>query len=672
MCCFIRLVLLVCCITVAAEVSASKADTLTQTLRGVNVSGHRVRSYLRDIEGKSVISMEMMQQMPRILGNADPMHYAQLLPGVQTNSEYDAGLHIQGCDNAHNQVGIDGVPLYNVAHMLGFFSIFNATHFSAMQLSKSAKTADAPNRLGGTVYMQHSDSIVNRVSGDVSVGPMSSQGTLRIPINSRSSLTVSARAAYLNLLYSQWLKIDESEMRYSFSDYNITYLYRPDYNNTIWIDAYYGNDDVSYNDVGYEMNTSLKWSNLMGAIHWRHNIDKGLLEQCAYYTYYRNRFGLDQTNVSVKLPSSICDVGYKAKLEYGRMSVGADIAYHSIQPQNPQVSGLLQQSGGNEPRQYALEASLYADYSQPIAERIVAVAGLRYNIYSHSGSTFFSLDPSLSVCCTASRNSKFTLSTGIKHQYLFNAGFSNVGLPTEFWFSSSSVHRPQYSYNASLEYETYLFDKAYRLTAEIYYKRLFHQIEYNGNVLDFIYSDYDIDNVLLHGNGYNYGLNMMLEKRKGRLTGWMSYSLGRAMRRYPGTKYDGIYPANHERIHEFNLVATYRLSARWSFGTTLVVASGTPYTAAEKFYMVNNNVITQFGSHNGKRLNPYKRLDLSVNYDFKTSDGHKSGINLSLYNVTMQSNDLFCRLKIYKGQFANRPFRFIVNILPSINYYYSF
>ena len=202
-----------------------QTDTLHgRTLQDVLVKGYKPNSYLREAaQGATVVDLQLLENMPRILGNADPMHYAQLLPGVQTNSEYDAGLHIQGCDNQHNHVGIEGVTLYNVQHALGFFSIFNATHFQSMQLMKAPIAAHSGNRVGGVIDMLQSQQRDSVVSGSLSVGPMSSQGTIRIPLGQHQQLTLSARAAYLNLLYGQWLKYEDDELRYSFSDYNLTW-----------------------------------------------------------------------------------------------------------------------------------------------------------------------------------------------------------------------------------------------------------------------------------------------------------------------------------------------------------------------------------------------------------------------------------------------------------------
>ena len=657
--------------TLHAGVAADSLDTLTHSLRSVDVRGRRVRSSVRSEGGATIVGMELMNRLPRILGNADPMHYAQMLPGVQTNAEYDAGLHIQGSDNAHNQVSVNGVPLYSVAHLLGFFSIFNPTHFSSMRLAKATAGACSPNRLGGTLDMLTDTAAVRRTAGDVSVGPMSSQATVRLPLSDRSWLTLSARAAYLNLLYSQWLKVDGEAIDYFFHDYNLTYTVCPDGRNLVRVDAYYGGDDVDYAESNYGMDTSLRWYNAMAAVHWRHDGGRWALSQSLYFTRYSNRFSLDQATVSVRLLSYIMDIGYKASLDWGGWTVGIDAAHHTIRPQDPSVEGYNVHTQTGAGRQRALELSLWAEWGRAFG-RAEVNAGLRSTLYATSRGTRASADPTASVAVALSPGSRLTLSAWARHQYLVKTGFSDIGLPTEFWFSTGYGQSPQYSLNASLRFEAYTARRGWLLSAEAYYKRLYHQVEYRGNVFDFLYDDYSLDNSLLSGDGHNYGLSLMAERRKGRLTGWVAYSYGRARRRFDDPQLAGWYDAAHERPHELNAVATFRLSPRWSFGATMVVASGTPFTRVERFYVLSNHVISEYGPHNGERLPPYVRLDLSVSYDFPVRHGRRSGINLSLYNATAHENVLFYRLKINEYEFAYRPFSFALRVMPSVNYYISF
>ena len=668
-------------------VSAEMTDTLNHYgLQAVEIRGKRLRSQLREIEGTSIISMSLMDEMPHILGNADPLHYAQLLPGVQTNSEYDAGLHIQGCDNSHNYVSLGGAPVYNAAHLLGFFSIFNAGHFTEMSLQKSPVSASLPNRLGGRVdmltptWLAAEDSLwTGAVHGELSVGPMSSQGTLRLPVGKRSLLLLSARAAYLNLLYSKWLEVDGDEVKYDFSDYNLSYITQLDDANVLKIEGYWGYDKMKIGQASYGLQGKLKWDNTMAALHWYSRSKDGLneggkdwsMEQMVYYSRYANRLNVGEYSFQVGMRSFIFDLGYKGNFSWGRWRMGAEVVRHQLLPQDIGITGNLANYQTDAHHQLATEASAYLQYCQPLGENLLMELGARVSGY-HCQKSFYRVMPHLKFNYDLSQSAKLNLNLGIRNQYLFQTGFSSAGLPTEFWFAANQNHRPQYAYHAALQGEFWFAEKEYRLSVETYYKWLMNQIENNSNMFDILFSSYSFDGSLLHGKGYNYGLNLLLEKRRGKLTGWLSGSLGRAMRKFDGEQYQEWYPAGHERIYELNAVATYRINRRVSLGSTYVLASGTPYTKVNYAYLMSGNLVTEYGPHNGDRVKPYMRLDLSVSYDFATKGSVRSGINFSLYNVTMHGNDLFYRIKVYDNHVRYNAFKFLMPIMPSINYYCKF
>lgn len=668
-------------------VSAEMTDTLNHYgLQAVEIRGKRLRSQLREIEGTSIISMSLMDEMPHILGNADPLHYAQLLPGVQTNSEYDAGLHIQGCDNSHNYVSLGGAPVYNAAHLLGFFSIFNAGHFTEMSLQKSPVSASFPNRLGGRVdmltptWLAAEDSLsVGAVHGELSVGPMSSQGTLRLPVGKRSLLLLSARAAYLNLLYSKWLEVDGDEVKYDFSDYNLSYITQLDDANVLKIEGYWGYDNMKIGQASYGLQGKLKWDNTMAALHWYSRSKDGLneggkdwsMEQMVYYSRYANRLNVGEYSFQVGMRSFIFDLGYKGNFSWGRWRMGAEVVRHQLLPQDIGITGNLANYQTDTQHQQSMEASAYLQYCQPLGENLLMELGARVSGY-HCQKSFYRVMPHLKFNYDLSPSAKLNLNLGIRNQYLFQTGFSSAGLPTEFWFAADQNHRPQYACHAALQGEFWFAEKEYRLSVETYYKWLMNQIENNSNMFDILFSSYSFDGSLLHGKGYNYGLNLLLEKRRGKLTGWLSGSLGRAMRKFDGEQYQGWYPAGHERIYELNAVATYRINRRVSLGATYVLASGTPYTKVNYAYLMSGNLVTEYGPHNGDRVKPYMRLDLSVSYDFATKGKVRSGINFSLYNVTMHGNDLFYRIKVYDNHVRYNAFKFLMPIMPSINYYCKF
>lgn len=672
--------ILICGIlSIQRGVSAENADTLNRVhLQDVEVRGKRLRSYLKQIDGANIVNMSLMDEMPHILGNADPMHYAQLLPGVQTNSEYDAGLHIQGCDNSHNIVSLGGVPIYNAAHLLGFFSIFNAGQFADMVMQKTASSAAFPNRLGGSMnlrtptWLMAEDSLyLSKNHGEFSVGPMSSQGTLRLPIGQRSLLLVSARAAYLNLLYSKWLEVDGDEVKYDFSDYNVSFITQVNQENVLKLESYWGYDKMKIGQGDYALKGRLKWTNLMAALHWNARHETWEMEHTAYVSRYANRLNVDELSFNLGMHSHILDLGYKGNFKSTRWNLGAEMICHKLLPQDISLEGSLANYSSNYLEQNAYELSAYCEYNQPLGSQVLMYLGSRFSTY-HNQASYYAVDPQFRLLWNASSSFNTSLVAGIRHQYLFQTGFSSAGLPTEFWFSSDVRHRPQYAYNISLQGEVWLSDKEYRLSGEIYAKWLRHQLENSSNLFDVLYSAYSFDSALMHGKGINYGANVLLEKRRGKLTGWLSYSVGRAKRKFDGEQYQGWYPANHERIHELNAVATYKIGRRISLGATYVLASGTPYTQVNYAYLMANNLVTEYGPHNGARVAPYSRLDLSMNYDFVMRGSKRSGINFSIYNVTMHRNDLFYRIKVYEDHVSYKAFRFLMPIMPSINYYYKF
>lgn len=654
----------------------AQIDTMAYSLDTVLVSAKRHTSYLKGNANKSIRwDMDMLHNLPKILGNADPVHYAQLLPGVQTCSEYNSGLYIQGCDNAHNLVSIEHVPIYNASHLLGFFSVFNASHFSQMNFSKTSQNSSVSNHLGGILSMQLPDSLVNRTNGEYAIGPMSSQGTLRLALNRKSSLFVSLRAAYLNLLYGKWLEMDGNGLGYNFSDYNATYLYVPNWRNQFKVDFYYGYDKANLNERSYMAYNDLKWHNEKISASWKHRWQENTeLEQVIYYTGYHNCYHLKQANLKFELPSSIVDWGYKGLLKFQQWQVGTDIIYHEIQPQEPQIEGSFQNVLPSKSKQKAIETALYVDYDKHFSPEWLMRLGTRFTYYHVDGSNYTSIDPMLSFGYTNDKWGNLSLNVRMQHQYLFKTGFSSMGLPTEFWFSANKNYKPQSSRSISLAYDVPLFRGNYKLYIEGYFKKLYNQVEYKGTLLDFLNTIYNLDNSLLIGKGDNYGINVMLNKETGRVTGWISYTWGRALRRFNHKDYPEEYPANHERIHELNATATCQITPKWSVGVTSVLASGTPFTSAKYIYLLGNHILSEYNEHNSSRLNPYFRMDMSVNYNLIKKGNQELGINLSLYNVTSHPNDLYHRFSFNdnKKVFLYKPVRFILNILPSFNIYHKF
>ena len=665
--------LLAFCAFPLSAIAQESGNAWDLQLDSVMIKGHRYSSPLKmKADGSLIWSMRQMDDLPKILGNADPIHYAQMLPAIQTNNEYRSGINIEGCDNQHSLISIGGVPIYNVNHLLGFFSTFNAPHYPSMSITKGACSAEFPNRLGGQLDMSLPTEVVDSTSGEFSLGLISSQGMLRLPMADRTSLVVSLRCSFMNLVYRQWMKADEQQIKYSFYDANATLTHRLNRHHTLLLDFYTGNDNGGFEEVHYLANMKARWKNTMGAMHWLYDSRQDLKATTTlYYTSYHNRFSLAMQDMQVDLPSGITDIGLRSNMAWKGFKTGVETVCHEIQPQSYEHKGDFNISDGKVGKIHAFESSLFVDYTQPIMRNISLSAGVRGNLFNQSDYTHASLNPSFHLQYDY-QTMQFGMTYAYRHQYMFQMGFSDMGLPTEFWTSATNNYKPQYAHEISIGGNSLVWGHRFKISVDLFYKKLYNQLEYHGSLLDYVNTAYDINRSVLQGNGKNYGFTLMVNKCSGHLTGWFSYTNTHARRCFNETGLHKYYPSNHERIHELNAVTTYAYNSHWSFGGTFVYASGTPFTPVQSLYILNNNIVMNYGEHNATRLGSYVRMDVSVNYKW-ISKLTEHGVNVSLYNVTSRENELFYKLKTHNdGTFAYRPVTFILRVLPSISYFCKF
>lgn len=656
------------------NVSTSPDDTTaTLILKDAVVSSRKELPIIENKAGLSgTVNVEMIKSIPSFLGNSDPLRFARLLPSIQVNSETEGGLYMQGSEYSHTLIAIQGVPLYGTTHLLGLFSVFNAPHYKEMHYSTSAGTE---NRLGGFIELTLQDTLSRRVSGEISAGLLSAQGTLRFPVGSKSSLILSARKSYINLLYGSFLKYGDNPLNYGFMDGNLTWLWKPTPNDRIWVDLFADRDDGSFL---YNSATSVgkaTWYNMLASVHWRHVSGDVTLHQTLYGTRNGLEDLLDIGIASGELPSHMMTFGYKATVKWQDWTFGGDVAYHQAQPQNPIVRGLHnQRNNAGIPSQDGLESKLTAQWKKILGMRFEVEAGLGVSHYlSPERESFFHVSPHINIQYNAGYDAKVALRYDFPVQNLFQTGLTGAGLPWEFWFLAGKFSAPQYSHNFSLSYNHDLPGGEYSLSAELYYKKLYNQVEYNGSLMEFLNSEYRLEDCLLKGSGHAYGVNLMVQKQKGPLTGWIGYAYGRTMRSFDDAHFEGLYPSNHDRPHELNVVATYDWG-KVDVGGTFVAASGIPYTRPLSFYIMNDTMVCNYGAHNGSRIPPYIRLDLSVNWYFHRGPRGENGLNFALYNALGRENPLGAGIHMSsdKSSFEFHTVSFGIKFLPSLAYFHKF
>ena len=642
-----------------------QTDSVTDKLDSTVLSARKRTSALAlGRAGVQKVDIGGLATIPSVLGNADPVRFLASLPGVETGNELDAGLHIQGSESAHSIVSMQGVPVYGAKHLLGIFSVFNPPHFSTMRYSQRAVNA---NRLGGEVDLALPEDIPDRTRLDLSTGLISAQGTLRQAIGSNTALSLSGRGSFINLLYKDLVRIGEDPLEYDFGDVNMSLVSRPSNQDVLVFNLYSGRDKGQFSSQGTSLGVDAEWGNTLASASWKH---ASLLQQL-WTSRYDLAVNVDFNSMGASIPSGIRSAGYKASWEGGNWSAGAETAWHRAQLQYPYMRGLSSVGTGAAEVQTALESSLWGSYDLQVTPELSASLRLRGSHFlDPERQSHWGLSPSGTLRWNLLSAGKLEFTAGTARQYLFQTGLTNLGMPCEFWFLAGEHADPQSSIYAILSYDASFDRGMYAFKADLYYRTLRNQVEYGGDLFDFMTGTYDLDRVLLKGDGRNYGLSLMLHKQSGKLTGWIAYSIGRSLRNFDVPGYEGEYPSNHERLHEFNAVATWN-GRGWSAGASVVAASGTPFTAPDSFYLLGNRIISHFGAHNSNRLAPYFRTDVSFNWFIIQDAKQTLGLNLSVYNATMRDNQLFCRLYVTEDrQFAYGPLSLGFTILPSISLFY--
>lgn len=623
--------------------------------------------------GKTYWAIDAMKSMPM----TDPLRNVQLLPGVQTTSENVGGTFVQGCDNSHNYTTVNGVPVYYPMHLLGFFSTFNSLHFRHVVFNKSMGTATA-NRLGAEVGMATADTVPSTPSGDVDLGMLTAQASVRMPLGEKWGAVVSGRYANVNLLYDKLLNasFDNSSIRYRFHDVNMTLLYAPTERDRLAVDYFQGSDHAGMGVATHLVQSELAWSNRAAALRWKRESGAFSMDNRLYYTAYRSDLVVRQTDSRAFLPAEIQTVGAKNEQRYmaerGFFTYGAEMMMHAISAQSPQITGSYGEAYTPQQVQRATEGALFFQSDLMLGDAVELISGLRASgFYQECMQT--AIDPRLTLRYQPSRSTVWQLSAGTYTQYLHQVGFSSNGLPSEFWIPASSDIPAQQAAKVAVSLQQDIMGGDYRLSAEPYFARMLHQVEYRGNVLQILTDKYDLNENLVVGDGYNYGIDLMLQKNVGKLTGWVSYSWAKAPRSFVRNDELIAYPSVHNREHDLNVMANYRPNDKWNFSATYIYATGTPYTEVKNAYILGENGIVVYEKHNGSRYPSLTRLDVAATYQLLHHKGIDHSVKFAVYNATFAGNPISYTYHRYEGNVIyKQPVYLFYTAVPSVSYFVHF
>ena len=694
----------------SSKVEDFEMEPDNETLAAATVFSKTKRDELKIPQlGKQRVDATLVKSLPALMGENDIIRVIQMMPGVQTPSEGATGFSVRGGGVDQNLILMDGAPVYNCGHFLGFLSMFNSDAIRGAELYKGDFPAMYGGRISSILDISGKDGNNREFGGNASIGLITSKLFVEGPIiPEKLSFMAAGRRTYIDLFFPLLGDNLPEHTKMYFYDLNAKLTWIAGKNDRLYLGAFDGKDvfglgmeefDMGKMDFGFANHTqSLRWNHVYG-----HNLTSDVT---LYNSIYRNTLSGDMSEALFDYVQSIRETGLKAGWTWyinpkNTIQAGLGMAYFSIAP------GECKPRGGTTivnnivmPLTFAVQPSAYIQNEQKLWNLTVRY-GLRFSTFTTLGGTtqryfdpvtheltsvtdipkgkriktFHGVEPRLSASLPLGKDWSVKGAYSRSYQYLQQARISITGSPVDTWFTASPNTKPQRSDQFSLGLNALFAGEALEASIEGFYKS-------GKNVIDFVENPgIVIDNenregLLRSGSSTSYGVESMLKYEFDKWNGWISYTWSRALYDIPELNGGKAYrsPLNHE--HAVNFVLTYDFSKRLSASSEWVFYSGSPTTYPVGRYSHMGSWVPVYSERNSDRLPDYHRLDLSLTYrTAKRAAGKRwSGEwNLSFYNAYSRHNAWSIAFNYDRENNYARAIKvYLFTIIPSVSYNIKF
>ncbi len=604
------------------------------------------------------VNAATIKKVPVLMGEVDILKTLQLLPGVQNSVEGTSGFSVRGGTADQNLLILDEAPVYNASHLMGFFSVFNGDAVKEMTLYKGDIPAQYGGRLSSIVDVRMKEGNSKNFAASGGIGSISSRLTLEGPVlKDKSSFIISGRRTYADMFLKFAKDSALRDNQLFFYDLNMKGNYTINDKNRLFISGYFGRDVFAFRDI-----FNMRWGNATYTLRWNNVLSDRIFSNYSFiHSNYYYGVELYQTGYDLIMESGIVDYGFKADYTFymnsdNTVKFGLNSVVHSIQP------GKLRQINGDNTLSLSTKKSgehaLFISNSQKITSKLSAQYGLRYSLAHNIGEeTVYSYDEQYAIVDSTvySKGEVFNMMDGfeprISVNYLFNSSTalkssysrtiqnmqlvsnSNSGMPTDVWFTANPNIKPQISNQIATGIFKNIRDNSYEVSAELYYKKMDNQIDFRDNAQ--LFFNEELERELRIGVAQSYGVELLVRKQKGALTGWVGYTLSKSMRKVEEINNGDWYNSNYDKPHNLTVMANYELNSRVHFGANFVLTSGAPTSLPTARWEYGGVIMPYYSERNGYRLPTYHRLDVSTTIQLQKNNNAKysSELNISVYNV---------------------------------------
>jgi hypothetical protein len=652
--------------------------------------------------GVEHLSIREAKLLPALFGEVDILKTLQLKPGVQSGGEGSSGLFVRGGSSDQNLVLVDNVVVYNPNHLFGLFSVFNSDAVQSVDLYKSGFPAQYGGRLSSVVDVKLREGDRDKFVTTGGIGLISSRLSFEGPIRKgKGSFIVSGRRTYFDIFTRALNRANANKEDYTpipdyyFYDFNAKANYTLGDKDQLFFTGYLGRDIFGFTSPnGFQ--AKFNWGNTLGALRWQHVFSPRLTANTtASVTSYKYNLGNSIDQFSFNLGSTILDYTARTDFDYlpndrHTIKFGALVTAHNFGVGRLQRSSQDNSLNVNSDVNYlGQEAGLYASDNLKVNDKFQTELGLRLSGFRSGTDHFAGLEPRASARYSLTDKVALKASYALMYQYVHLVSNSGASLPTDIWYPSRLSVKPERSQQVSSGVSFLLGDGKFLLTDELYYKWANNQIDFKDGAQ--IFANNNLDTQFLFGRGWAYGNELYLEKKTGKTTGWIGYTLAWTKRNFPpqlgtsGINHGQDFYPNYDRRHNLNVVVIHQLNTRISLTASFVYTSGAPTTlplgrfATQDIYQGGIQAVPVYPDRNSYRMIPYHRLDLGLVYKLRpTRIGGDRDLTFSIYNAYNRRNAYFIYFEQTRDKVTDQVTGYraqqvsLFPLIPSVTYNFKF
>ena len=626
------------------------------------------------------IDAATIKQLPSVFGEADIIKSIQLLPGVSSSGETSGGFNVRGGAADQNLILLDEATIFNTSHLFGLVSVFNADAIKDVTLYKGGIPAGYGGRLSSVLDVRQKDGNSKEFGGSAGIGLISSRLNLEGPLGGgKGSFLLAGRRSYVDLFLPA---IIDDPPTVFFYDVNVKANYTLNENNRIYLSGYFGRDNFSVDDL---LNND--WGNLAINARYNHVFSNRLFSNFSFiYSDYRYNFDIQRSD-GYEWEAHIENINLKSDFSLflegeNQLDFGANLLYYDFNPGEITPNTEASVAPTTLDAKFAFEPAAYVSYRKKLSSRLQVDAGLRFSAFLRMGqeeirqyendqpviynsalgryeegqvvgsesfesgeviSSFFNAEPRLAFNYTLSPTSSVKASYNRTTQYIHLISNSVSPTALNIWTPSGPFLEPQIADQVAIGYFRNFKDNLFETSIEAFYKDMQNQVDYVDGA-NIRLNNY-LETELLSGDGRAYGLEVYVRKKRGRFTGWLSYTWSRSERRVngvnaedPGINLGEYYPSNFDKTHDLSISGFYKLNKRVSLSANFIYQTGMPTNYPASRYEFGGLVGANFEGRNQQRLPDNHRLDVSLTLQGKETKKWDTSWVFSLYNLYNNQN----------------------------------